>query len=329
MMKIPADIAIPPGETANRMMSSSGVALARFGLGCWPIGGDEWGIQDDAQSIAAIRKAMELGVTHFDTAQAYGRGHGEEILGNALPNDRSHLFIATKLLFTAKEKIETALLYSLKRLRCKTIDLVYIHWPEKGADIAGMMEGLENVRRKGIIRYIGVSNFSVSAMEEVMKAGVIDVYQLGYSLLWRKGEREIIPFCGKNGIRIITYGSLAEGILTGKFGKAVLFAKNDHRRNTLLFDQMIWPLVYDTIEEMKTVAGEAGVSLTACAIQWLLRMNGVTAILFGARNPEQVAQNSAAVKEFVPGKVLDSLTQISDRLLERLPDEENVFRWYP
>jgi myo-inositol catabolism protein IolS len=311
------------------MKSISGTDLTRFGLGCWPLGGDQWGEQDDAQSIAAIQKALELRVMHFDTAQVYGRGHGEELLGKALPVDRRDLFIATKLLFTAKERVETALLYSLKRLRCETIDLAYIHWPKKGADVAGMMEGLENARQKGIIRYIGVSNFSVSTMTEVMKAGVIDVYQLGHSLLWRKGEREIIPFCRDNGIGIITYGSLAEGILTGKFGKAVLFAKTDHRRDTVLFDQMIWPLVYDTVEEMKIVAAEAGVSLAACAIQWLIYRNGVTSTLVGARGPEQVAQNVAAASIHVPGNALDALTRISERLLERLPDEENVFRWYP
>ena len=325
-MKIEADRSIPP---ADRMKSIGGVSLARFGLGCWPLGGDQWGEQDDAQSVAAIQKALELGVKHFDTAQVYGRGHGEELLGKTLPDDRRDLFVATKLLFTAKERVETALLSSLKRLRCETIDLAYIHWPKKGADVVGMMEGLENARRKGIIRYIGVSNFSVPAMAEVMKAGAIDAYQLGYSLLWRKGEREIIPFCGNNGIGIITYGSLAEGILTGTFGKSVFFPKNDHRRDTVLFDQMIWPLVYDTVEEMKIVAAEAGVSLSACAIQWLLRGKGVLSTLVGARSPEQAARNIAAASENVSGKVLDTLTQISERLLERLPNEENVFRWYP
>lgn len=316
-------------KETDRLKSVSGVALSQFGLGCWPLGGDQWGGQDDEQSITAIHKALERGVMHFDTAQVYGRGHGEEILGRALPDSRRDLFIATKLLFTAKERVETALLYSLKRLGCEGIDLVYIHWPKKNADVAGMMEGLENARRKGIIRYIGLSNFPVPAMAEVMKAGVIDVYQLGYSLLWRKGERGIIPFCRENGIGIITYGSLAEGILTGKFGKAVLFAKGDHRRDTVLFDQMIWPLVYDTVEEMKLVAAQEGVSLPACAIHWLLSRNGVTSTLVGARSQEQVIQNIAAASERVPGKVLDTLTQISERLLERLPDEENVFRWYP
>ena len=311
------------------MKSICGIACARFGLGCWPLGGDQWGEQEDAQSVAAIKKALEFGIMHFDTAQAYGRGHGEEVLGEALPKDRRNLFVATKLLFTAKERVETVLSYSRKRLRCETIDCAYIHWPKNGADVFGMMEGLENARRKGIIRYIGVSNFSVPAMAEVMKAGVIDACQLGYSLLWRNGEREIIPFCMENGISIITYGSLAEGILTGKFGKTVMFAKGDHRKNTVLFDQMLWPVVYHAVEEMKIAASEAGVSLSAAAVQWLLHRKGVDSVLAGARNPEQVAQNIAAASAFVPQDTLDVLNGISDRLSAQLPDEGNVFGWYP
>jgi myo-inositol catabolism protein IolS len=310
------------------VVTRSGRALSRFGLGCWPLGGDQWGSQNEADSIATIKKALELGGTHFDTAQIYGRGHGEELLGKALPDDRSNLFVATKLLFTHKDRVEIALSYSLKRLKCDTIDCVYIHWPKKGADLPGMMEGLERARRNGIIRYIGVSNFSVQDMAAVMKAGAVDVYQLGYSLLWRKGEREILPFCVQNGIGIITYGSLAEGILTGKFGRTVLFTKDDHRHHTVLFDQMVWPKVFDAVEEMKAAISAMGGSLSAAAIQWLLQRKGVESILAGARNPEQVAQNIAAASSFVPPDTLTVLEGISDRLSAQLPDEGNVFRWY-
>lgn len=286
-------------------------------------------MQDDEQSRDTIRKALELGVTHFDTAQAYGRGHGEEILGETLPKDRTGFLIATKLPFTFAHRVETALNFSLKRLRCEVIDLVYIHWPKRGADLAGMMEGLEAARQKGIIRYIGVSNFSVQEMRQVMNAGRVDAHQIGYSLLWKKPEREVLPFCREKSIEVITYGSLAEGILTGKFGPAVRFPQGDHRQRTILFDQLVWPAVYKAVEEMKSVAYEAGVTLAACAVQWLLSRPGVTSVLAGARTPEQVAQNAALFSRQVDRRLIDAVAMISDRLSPALPDEGNVFRWYP
>jgi myo-inositol catabolism protein IolS len=316
-------------ESDAPMYREDRTMLARFGLGCWPLGGDQWGSQDDEQSIAAIHHALDRSITHFDTAQVYGRGHGEDLLGRTLPAQRKNLFIATKLLFTVKERVETALSFSLKRLKCESIDLVYIHWPKRGADLAGMMEGLECARAKGIIRYIGVSNFSVDAMCEVMRAGHIDACQIGYNALWRKVEREIVPFCRKNNIEIISYGSLAEGILTGKFGVLPVFPVGDHRKNTVLFDQMVWPHVHKAVVEMKTIAAEAGVTLPTCALQWLLEKGKVNAVLVGARNPEQVDQNLAAATSEVQEQLLDAITAISNRLQDKLPDEGNVFKWYP
>ncbi|MBN1129491.1 MAG: aldo/keto reductase [Chitinispirillaceae bacterium] len=311
------------------MRHRNGRPLDSLGLGCWPLGGDDWGEQDDTQSLSTIRRALELGVTHFDTAQVYGRGHGEAILGEALRNQRYEPFIATKLLYTPKDGVEKALSYSVKRLGCGVIDLVYIHWPKNNADIAGMMEGLEAARRKGILRYIGVSNFSITDMREVMTAGTIDGCQLGYSLLWRKGEKEIIPFCKKNGIMVISYGSLAEGILTGKFGPMVRFPHGDHRERTLLFDQLVWPVVHATVDEMKTIARKSGVTLLQCAIRWLMQEAGIGPVLIGARTPGQVEENTAAAKKNVTAEVLAALTVLSDRLIPSLPDKRNVFGWEP
>jgi myo-inositol catabolism protein IolS len=311
------------------MLLCNGTELPGFGLGCWPLGGDAWGAQDDAVSIHTLRRALDLGITHFDTAQVYGRGHGEELLGAVLDGCSQELFIATKLLYTNKDRVEKALSYSCKRLRRKSFDLVYIHWPKKGGDLSGMMEGLETARQKGIIRFIGVSNFSVCAMQEVMKSGTIDACQLGYSLLWRKGEQEIIPFCRSNGIALVSYGSLAEGILTGKFGSLVRFAEGDHRQRTVLFDQMIWPKVHTAVEEMKKIVNEAGATLPQCAIRWLMQLAGVRSVLVGARTPQQVEENSKALHASISPDVLSRLTGISDRLMSELPDEGNVFRWNP
>lgn len=305
--------------------------MSPMGLGCWPLGGDQWGPgANDGSSIKTIEAAYDVGINHFDTAQAYGRGHGEELVGKALKSVRDEVLIATKVFYTQKEKVEAAVMASLKRLQTDWIDLMYIHWPKKGGDLSGMMEALEDFRLKKIIRSIGVSNFSVENMREVMKSGSIDFCQLGYNILWRREERETIPFCVENGIKIITYSSLAEGILTGKFGKELDFPADDHRKYTVLFDKNVWPKIYETVEKLKAVVAPSKIPLAHCAIQWLLAREGVVSVLAGARSPEQVRSNVGALETRTGmGQLLDQLTEISDRLAPDIPDERNIFKWNP
>ncbi len=300
-----------------------------FGLGCWPLGGDQWGSQEDRASLATIEAAYEKGIRHFDTAQAYGRGHGEELLGKALKKVRDNLFIATKIFYTPEEKVEKAIVASLRRLQTDRVDLLYIHWPQRGGDLSAMMVALERARSSGTVRRIGVSNFSVAQMQEVMRAGKLDVVQLCYNLLWRREERETIPFCQKNAIDVVTYSSLAEGILTGKFGPEPVFAPGDHRSHSLLFDKTLWKEFHATVEEMKGVAAMAGRPLVHCALRWLFGRGSVATVLVGCRTPQQVSENLAALKGEIEGSIFDRLTEISTAFFVKLPDEGNIFRWYP
>jgi myo-inositol catabolism protein IolS len=302
---------------------------SKFGLGCWPLGGDHWGTQNDRDSMATIAKAFESGINHFDTAQMYGRGHGEELLGKALKNNRDKAFIATKILYLPKEKVDGAVAISLRRLQTDYVDLLYIHWPKKNSDLAGMMEAIEGLRSKGVIRLIGVSNFSTAHMLEVMKAGKIDIHQLCYNVLWRREERDAIPFCRQHGIAIVTYSSLAEGILTGKFGAELNFSQGDHRKYTVLFEKEVWPKVHASVEKLKMAADEAKRPLAHCAIQWLLSQKGVVSVLVGSRTPEQVINNVGSLEGTVGQPVLDRMTEISNELAPSIPDEGNIFRWYP
>jgi myo-inositol catabolism protein IolS len=303
--------------------------MTSLGLGCWPLGGDQWGTQDDKDSVDTLVKAYESGIRHFDTAQMYGRGHAEELLGKTLMNERDNIFIATKILYTPKDKVEEVLCHSLRRLMTDYVDLIYIHWPKKNSDLAGMMDGLENARRKGLVRYIGVSNFSSAQMLEVMRAGRIDYHQLCYNLLWRREERETISFCRENGVEIVTYSSLAEGILTGKFGSEPDFPKGDHRKNTVLFDKAVWPHVFRTVERLKKAAEGAGRPLAHCALRWLMSRRGVSSVLAGCRTPLQVIENVRVLEGTVEDRVLNLMTEISDELVPLVPDEGNIFRWYP
>ncbi len=300
-----------------------------LGLGCWVFGGSDWGTQSDNDSLDAIKAGYEKGITHFDTAQVYGKGHSEELLGRALKGVREKVFIASKMMFTPKDRVEASIVSSLKRLKTDYIDLFYIHWPKKNADLEGMMEGLIRAREKGLIRGIGVSNFSIEQMERLLHIGKIDAHQFCYNLLWRWPENNIIPFCIQNGISIVTYSSIAQGILTGKFGKEIEFASGDHRKYTVLFEKDLWPFVYEGVENLKNIAEQSSRSLLDLAIRWVLSRQGVSTVLVGARNSSQVQLNVKSLDGDVDGAILDELTRVSNLITKTIPDTGNIFRWYP
>lgn len=300
-----------------------------LGLGCWVFGGGDWGTQSENDSLDAIKAGYERGIIHFDTAQAYGKGHSEELLGRALKGVREKVFIASKMMFTQKEKVEASIVSSLKRLKTEYIDLFYIHWPKKNADLEGMMEGLIKAREKGLIKGVGVSNFSIEQMERLLRVGQIDAHQFCYNLLWRWPEHSLIPFCIEKGISIVTYSSIAQGILTGKFGKEIEFATGDHRKYTVLFEKELWPLVYEGVENLKAIAENSGRSLLELAIRWILARQGVSTVLVGARNSFQVQLNVKSLDGEIDVAILDELTRVSNLIMKTIPDSGNIFRWYP
>lgn len=300
-----------------------------IGMGCWAIGGKDWGYQSDSDSIDALKAAFNMGINHFDTAQVYGKGHSEELIGKALHTVRSELFIASKMMYTAPEKVENLLKQSLQRLKTDYIDLFYIHWPRKNGNLAAMMEKLVALREKGYIRGIGVSNFSVEQMKEVMTVGRIDAHQMCYNLLWRFPEKQLIPFCIDNAIAVIPYSTIAQGILVGKFDRELNFDSDDHRKGTVLFEKETWPDVYNGVQEFKRIASEAGHTLLECAIQWTLERPGIQSVLVGARNSLQIKQNAEAIKNKIDKGILDKLTDASEIINRKIPDTGNIFRWYP
>ena len=166
-------------------------------------------------------------------------------------------------------------------------------------------------------------------MRQVLEVGPLDAHQLCYNLLWRRSEAEVLPFCLERDISVVTYSSLAQGILTGKFPREPQFETGDNRPRTVPFEPEVWPHVYDVVEQMKGVARQAGRPLAHLAIQWIARQPGVASVLVGARNGEQVSQNAGALAEKIDDSVLEALRDISDRALEHLPDADNIFRHYP
>ena len=313
-------------------IAPSSKQLRRLALGCWAFGGAQWGSQDDADSLAAMSAAVACGINHFDTATGYGAGRSERLVGRFLAAEAagSKVFLASKgHIQDSVAKCLQVVDDSLDRLGVDCVDLYYIHWPRQGRDPRPTMQGLEEARAAGKIKCIGVSNFSVEQMDQVSEVGQIDAHQLCYNLLWRYPERDIIPYCRKNDIAVVTYSSIAQGILTGKFPREPKFDDGDSRAGMVLFDAQVWPHVYEGVEQLKQLADEAERPLTHLAIQWVAAQSGIKSILVGARNAKQVEQNTDALESPVSGDILERMTEISDQVCAHVPDVGNIFRYYP
>jgi myo-inositol catabolism protein IolS len=314
-------------------MSRNNDKVARIprglGLGCWEFSDIGTGKADDQNSLSVLHAASELGVTHYDTARSYGDGQSENVVGLALQKVSGPVFVASKTRASTREETIEAVKTSLSLLHRDRVDLYYIHWPQKGFDLRPMMETLEELRTEGLIGLIGVSNFSVSDMESVAEVGTIDAHQICYNLLWRYPERDVIPYCLENGIEVVTYSSIAQGLLSNKRRGPDSFEPGDARAGTIYYKPEVWPKLSPIVEEMRTVSQEAGVSLSALAIQWVLAQPAIVSSLVGARSIEQLKSNVAAAEGVLSPEVHDELTALSAAAMEHLPDVGNIFLHYP
>jgi myo-inositol catabolism protein IolS len=314
-------------------MSGSTRNVARIprglGLGCWEFSDMGTGHSDDDQSLEVLRAANELGVTHYDTASGYGDGQSERIVGTALQNATGPVFVASKIGAGDREGTIQGVKKSLSLLRRDRVDLYYIHWPRKGFDLRPMMEGLEALRAEGVIGLIGVSNFGVSDMEAVAEVGTIDAHQLCYNLLWRYPERDVIPYCLEHGIEVVTYSSIAQGLLSNKKRGPDSFEKGDARAETLYYKPDVWPRLSPIVDKMRAVSQRSGVSLSALAIQWVLLQPAVVSSLVGARSVEQLKDNVVAASGVLDPQISEELSGLSDEAMEHLPDVGNMFLYYP
>lgn len=324
-------------DTAPVMIGEGTRAHAPLALGGTTFSPDQWSGQQDANLLAAMATSLENGITHFDTASDYGNGYSERLIGRFLAADktrRERVFLASKanLNDLSAQAMLAAVDASRERLGVDVIDLYYIHWPRTGKDLRPLMDGLETARQQGKIRAIGVSNFSVEQMAQAGETGRIDAHQLGYNLLWRFTERDIIPYCEAHGIAVVAYASLAHGILTGKFGRETTpygFPAGDQRRTILLFREDVWQGVYKAVEAMKAAAEPYGLALSKLAARWLLHQRAVSAVVVGAKDAEQAAANTAILSGEIPDSVFDDLTAISDAAIGQIPDEGNPYGYHP
>jgi myo-inositol catabolism protein IolS len=299
-------------------------------LGCWAFGGRDWGPQEERDSVAAMEAAWDCGVRHFDTALAYGGGASERLCGEFLRHRRESAYLATKGMpglhpHTITDSLET----SLRNLGTDHLDLYYLHWPRRGLDLRPYMEALESARERGLIRAIGVSNLGPAEMDQVREVGTINAHQLCYNLLWRRAERDVIPYCARHGIAMLSYSSLAQGILAGRFGHEPVFAPGDVRSTTVLFEPDVWPVVHRAVTELERVAAAAGRPVQHLAVQWIREQRHITTIIVGSRNAPQATDNVAALAGTLSPEVLRQITEISDRVQQGLPEAGNIFRYDP
>lgn len=289
----------------TKRLGGSDLLITRLGFGSWAVGGGGWqfgwGSQDDAQSIAAIRRALDLGMNWIDTAAVYGLGHSEEIVSKAVAgvSQRPYIFTKCSLVWDSNGTISHSLRPdsvrkevegSLKRLRVDTIDLYQIHWPDPDEEIEEGWTTLAELKREGKVRYIGVSNFDVSQMKRAQAIAPIDSLQPPYSLVHPEVEDEILPFCEANNIGVIVYSPMMSGLLSGRMTRERIanFPEDDWRSKSQDFQEPRLSRNLQLAELLKNIGSRHGRSAGEVAIAWTLRVPSVTGAIVGGRGPEQV-----------------------------------------
>jgi aryl-alcohol dehydrogenase-like predicted oxidoreductase len=292
------------------------------------MGGEWWGGTDDEESIRTIHRALELGVTLFDTAEAYAAGHAEEVLGKALAGRREQAIIADKVApnHFEPEQIEAAFEASCRRLQTDYIDVYFLHWPNIDLPIGPAMETLERLRAAGRIRAIGVSNFTSAEIEAIGQYGRVDVLQPPYNMFWRFIEGDQLPYCQDNGIGIMAYSGLAQGLLTGTLNPQTTFGEGDKRPTTVLFQPGNYERCLAAVEELRTIAARAGITVPQVAINWLLNRPGVSAGLLGARTVAEIEENANGAPWQIAAEDRDAADTATRAVFETLPRVPDMFQ---
>ncbi|HIQ01420.1 MAG TPA: aldo/keto reductase [Anaerolineales bacterium] len=296
----------------TRKLGYTDLHLTTIGLGTWAMSGGGWafgwGPQDDAESIAAIRRALDLGINWIDTAAVYGLGHAEEIVGRAIAGRRDEVIIATKCGLVwdegsttpygrlRAESVRREVEASLRRLNVEVIDLYQIHWPNPEEDIEEAWATIADLIREGKVRYGGVSNFSVEQLKRVQAIHPVASLQPPYSMLRREIEADLLPYCGANDIGVIVYSPMQSGLLTGKFtrARAAHLPEDDWRRRSPFFQEPELSANLALVEKLRPLAERRGRTVAQLAIAWVLRRPEVTAAIVGARRPSQIEETAPA-----------------------------------
>jgi aryl-alcohol dehydrogenase-like predicted oxidoreductase len=311
-------------------LGNSGIATSRIGLGTWAIGGSMWGGTDEAQAIATIRRALDLGVTLIDTAPVYGFGASESIVGRALaaPSARARALIATKagldwssgrpLRDARPDKLRQELQASLRRLGTDYVDLYQIHWPDPLVPIDEVAAEVLRMYRDGNIRAIGVSNFSPAQMNQFRAVAPLHSVQPPYNLFERSIDADVLPYASSTGLTVLAYGALCRGLLSGRITLRTQFRGDDLRRTDPKFsDRELRSRYLNAVRDLDRLAREQfGRSVLSLAVRWILD-RGPTVALWGARRPEQLDALSDALGWQLTPSAMQAIDEILHRHLNR------------
>ncbi len=305
-----------------RKLGSSDLKLSAITYGAFAIGGTMWGGNEEKDSIESVQASIEHGVTTLDTAPFYGFGLSEEMVGKAIKGyDRTKIQLLTKFglvwdgsnkgkgdfffdaekdgvsvpvyKYAAKENVIKEVEESLRRLKTDYIDLLQIHWPDSTTFIAETMEALDLLIQQGKIRAAGVSNYDVEQVTEAREKLNIASDQVGYSMLNRGIEKELIPFAQNHDLGIIAYSPMERGLLTGKYFEGSSLKRNDHRND--YFQQFDLPQIKTFLDTIVPIANEKKITLSQLVLRWTTLQPGITVVLAGARNAGQAIANAKAM----------------------------------
>lgn len=289
-----------------RAFGKTGIQLSEVGFGAWAIGGTSYGPTDDATSLQALQRALDLGVNFFDTADVYGNGHSEELIGKTLRGIRKNVFIATKGgwdFYHSKERaknmssayLKEALHQSLKRLETDTVDLYQLHNPDlRTIEEGQLFKTLEEFKRQGKARFVGISVHEVEEAKAVVLSGRCDAVQLVYNMIEQNMRPEILPLAREKGVGVIAREPLACGFLTGKYTKESVFGKQDHRKRWTK-KELEGDLA--EVEKVKFIADRCNTSLTQAALKFVLSREEISVVIPGAKTPKQVEENVFSVQD--------------------------------
>lgn len=284
--------------------------VSRLAFGCEPLGGTDWGPVDLPAAEAAVRHALECGITLFDVADVYGLGQAEERLSAALGPYRHQVTIITKgginwthqpgqqrartFCDSSPRHLRAAVEASLRRLRLECLPLYLVHWPDPQTPLAETFGTLQQLQQEGKLRYFGVSNFSLELLQASYPAYALAAVECQYNLLDTTAEQHILPFCQQQP-GVLAYGPLAQGLLTGKYDNTTRFGPDDRRHRLPHFQPDQLPRTLALLERLREVAAAYGTTPTQVALRWVLDRPEMSCAIAGARSPAQVAQNSTAM----------------------------------
>lgn len=291
-----------------RQLGRSGIAVSEIGMGLWAAGGDAWGHTEDRDILEAIDYALDQGVTFFDTADVYGNGHSEELLGRAMKHRREKFIVATKIgwknfdgekgrsAYTTVDKFIAGVEENLKRLDTDYIDVLQSHIDFRDPTLDVFLEGFQKLKKAGKIRAYGVSTSNFEYLKEFNRDGNANTLQIDYSILNRTSEKDILPYCKEHGIGVIIRGAIAMGILAGTFNPHTRFENGDFRNRWIdnPDEYAVFLKDLETVEALRALS-RPDRSLATLALQFVLANPAVSTVIPGIKNTAQMKANLQAV----------------------------------